>query len=55
MDTIKAIEARRSIKYFDPEHKMTDNEVKQLFQLAMLSLTAFNIQHWRFVNVSVLT
>ena len=52
MDTIKAIEERRAIKHFDPEHKMTNDEIKQLFQLAILSPTAFNIQHWRFVNVS---
>ncbi len=51
MDTITAIEQRRSIKHFDPEHKLTNSETKQLFQLAMLSPTAFNIQHWRFVNV----
>ncbi len=52
MDTFKAIEQRRAIKHFDPKHKLTDAETKQLFQLAMLSPTAFNIQHWRFVNVS---
>jgi nitroreductase len=51
MDTFTAIEQRRAIKHFDPEHKMNNDETKQLFQLAMLSPTAFNIQHWRFVNV----
>ena len=52
MDTLTAIEKRRAIKHFDPEHKLTDEETKHLFELAMLSPTAFNIQHWRFVNVS---
>lgn len=52
MDTLTAIEQRRAIKHFDPEHKLTDEETNKLFQLAMLSPTAFNIQHWRFVNVS---
>ena len=52
MDTLTAIEQRRAIKHFDPEHKLSDEETNKLFQLAMLSPTAFNIQHWRFVNVS---
>jgi len=45
----KAIQTRRSIEHFDPTHKMSDAEVKQLIEAAMLSPTAFNIQHWRFV------
>jgi nitroreductase len=52
MDTLTAIKQRRAIKHFDPEHKLSESEIEQLFQLAMLSPTAFNIQHWRFVNVS---
>ena len=30
---------------------MTDNEVKQLLSLAVLSPTSFNMQNWRFVVV----
>jgi nitroreductase len=30
---------------------MTDAEVKELMEHAILSPTAFNLQHWRFVNV----
>jgi nitroreductase len=33
-------------------HKMTTTEIDQLMSLAMLSPTAFNIQHWRFVVVT---
>lgn len=47
-----AIETRRSIKSFDPHHQMTQAEIDQLMSLAMLSPTAFNIQHWRFVLVT---
>jgi len=49
MDTFETIEARRSAKYFDPEHRMTDEETNKLLSLALLSPTAFNIQNWRFV------
>lgn len=52
METITAIETRRAIKHYDPEHRMTEDEINKLMSLAMLSPTAFNIQNWRFVLVS---
>lgn len=51
MDTLESIKARRAIKHYDPNHKMTAAEERQLIELAMLSPTAFNIQNWRFVIV----
>jgi nitroreductase len=51
MDTLTAIEARRSVKKYDPEHRMTDAEIDTLLSMTMLSPTAFNLQHWRFVVV----
>jgi len=51
MDTIEAINARRAIKHYDPNHKISAAEERQLLELAMLSPTAFNIQNWRFVIV----
>lgn len=52
MDTITAIQTRRAVKHYDPEHRMTPAEVEELLSLAILSPTAFNIQNWRFVVVS---
>jgi nitroreductase len=52
MNVNTAIETRRSIKSFDPHHKMTQTEIDQLMSFAMLSPTAFNIQNWRFVLVT---
>jgi len=52
MNVYTAIETRRSVKSFDIHHKMTDAEIDQLMSLAILSPTAFNIQHWRFVVVT---
>jgi len=51
MDIKQAIETRRSVKHFDAEHKMTEAEINELMSAAILSPTAFNIQHWRFVQV----
>ncbi|WP_438970060.1 nitroreductase family protein [Methylophaga sp.] len=51
MDIKEAIVNRRSVKHYDPEHKMTEAEIKALMEHVILSPTAFNLQHWRFVNV----
>jgi len=51
MDIKQAIVNRRSIKHFDSEHEMTESEINELMEHAILSPTAFNIQHWRFVQV----
>jgi len=51
MDIFEAINGRRAIKHYDPNHKMSAHEERQLLDSAMLSPTAFNIQNWRFVMV----
>lgn len=51
MNTFDAINARRSIKQFDPEHRMPEEDLHKLLTAAMQSPTSFNIQHWRFVVV----
>lgn len=51
MDTLEAIQKRRSVKVYDPDYQIAEEETRQLLSLAMLSPTAFNIQHWRFVVV----
>lgn len=51
MDTLTAIRERRSIKKYDPNHKMTDAEINTLMEQALLSPTSFNMQNWRFVVV----
>ncbi len=52
MNVTKAIIERRSVKAYDPQHRMADAEIAKLLSLAMLSPTAFNIQNWRFVTVT---
>lgn len=52
MDTITAIRERRSVKHYDPNHKMSEIEINGLLELALLSPTSFNIQNWRFVVVT---
>lgn len=51
MNVATAIETRRSVKGYDPSHRMTEAEIKILLSHAMLAPTAFNIQNWRLVLV----
>lgn len=51
MEVSKAVELRRAIKVYDPDHRMSEAEIERLMSLAMLSPTAWNIQNWRFVLV----
>lgn len=51
MNTFDAIKERRSVKHYDINHKLTDDEINQLMSLAVLSPTSFNMQNWRFVLV----
>ena len=51
MELFEAVTQRRAVKQFDPKHKLTQTEIDQLFGLAILSPTAFNIQNWRFLAV----
>jgi len=52
MDTFDAIAQRRSVKSFDKNHKMAQDEINKLLELAVLSPTSYNIQNWRFVTVT---
>ena len=49
MDTFDAIEQRRAVKAFDPDHRLTAEEERKLLHAAIQAPTSFNIQHWRFV------
>ena len=51
MNTHAAIQQRRSVKHYDPDHRLTESEIRQLMELAILSPTSFNMQNWRFVVV----
>lgn len=49
MKVSEAIQLRRAVKAFDPDHRLSDAEIERLLSLALLAPTAWNIQHWRFV------
>ena len=51
METFEAIYGRRALKHYDPQHQLTDSEIRKLMEAAIQSPTSFNIQNWRFVLV----
>jgi nitroreductase len=51
MDVSTAIRERRAEKIFDPAFTISERQVTDLLEKAILSPTAFNIQNWRIVNV----
>ncbi len=52
LTALEAIETRRSVKHFDPTHRMTEEETDRLITLAKLAPTSFNMQNYRFVIVN---
>ena len=51
MDTIKAIEARRAVKHYDPDFTMPEDDKQKFRHLLRQAPTSFNIQNWRVVDV----
>ncbi len=51
-ETLSVIKNRRSVKHFDPNYKMSAEEIQDLFEAALHSPSSFNIQHWRLVNIT---
>jgi nitroreductase len=51
MDVLSAVQRRRAAKSFDPQHQMPAAVRQQLLENAALAPSAYNIQHWRIVDV----
>jgi nitroreductase len=52
MDVLQAIEERRSIKHYDPQHAMPEADLKRLVELTKLAPSSFNMQNYRIVVAS---
>lgn len=51
MDVIQAIKERRSINYFEIGRAISDDKLKELFEIANLSPSSFNLQPWKIIVV----
>jgi nitroreductase len=48
-DFFNIIRERHSVRYFDASHKLNEQEIKELLELAGAAPSAWNLQHWKFV------
>jgi nitroreductase len=51
MTVTEAIDTRRSIKHYDPEHVMPETDLSELIRLTKLAPSSFNMQNYRLVVV----
>lgn len=51
MELLSAVRQRRSVKYFDAAHKLTEDELRHLLGHAFLAPSSFNMQNWHVVVV----
>lgn len=49
MEFADVVNARCSIKTYDPEHELSDADLTRLFELTIRAPSSFNLQHWRFI------
>ncbi|WP_414053318.1 nitroreductase family protein [Macrococcus equi] len=42
---------RKAVKVYDPEYKMTEQEILELLDAANQAPSAWNLQHWKFIVV----
>lgn len=51
MDSKRIFEERRSVNFFDPERKITEEILRNIINLAALAPSAFNLQPWEIIAV----
>jgi nitroreductase len=51
MNVSEAIEARRSVKHYDPNHVMPEHDLAELIRLTKLAPSSFNMQNYRILVV----
>ncbi len=52
MDLNELLESRRSIRFFDPAHRLEPETIHRIVERARLSPSGFNLQSWRFLAVT---
>jgi len=51
MNVKETIEARRSVKHYDPDHVMPEKDLAELIRLTKLAPSSFNMQNYRILVV----
>lgn len=51
MEFSQIVRERRSVRLYDENHSISDEELRDIFEKVSLTPSSFNLQHWRFVVV----
>ncbi len=51
MEILDALRQRRSINFFDPDREIPEAKLRELFEIANLSPSSFNLQPWKVIVV----
>ena len=51
MNVSETIEARRSVKHYDPDHANARSDLAELIRLTKLAPSSFNMQNYRMLVV----
>ena len=49
-DFFSIVRERHSVKHYDPSHKLSEQEIKELLEIASSAPSAWNLQHWKFLT-----
>lgn len=48
-DFFTVLRERHSVRHFDASHKLSEQEIKELLELAGSAPSSWNLQHWKFI------
>ncbi|MCM3746943.1 nitroreductase family protein [Paenibacillus pasadenensis] len=52
VDFYEVLKGRRSVRKYDPDFKLSDEEIKELLQTAVTAPSGSNMQPWRFIVIT---
>jgi nitroreductase len=50
-DFFAIVRERHSVKHYDASHNVSEQEIKELLEIANLAPSAWNLQHWKFIGI----
>ena len=48
----EVIKDRRAVKHYDASYEMSEQEIKELLQIANSAPSAYNLQHWKYLAMT---
>lgn len=49
LDDMELFRKRHSVRHFDASHQLSDQEIKNLLEIAGTAPSSWNLQHWKFI------